>query len=178
MFSFQQVKRGRARAVDLRASACTGVGGLLCLQGLDCCMHRRSWVAASSCGAGWWVCVVETEYYQSKCWDLCYHHWKCFSESPLASVRITFDAREVAPEALQSCLCSLAPGSSDWRTQAPSGKGQAVPSDCCQRSTQKGIKRTHLYMSLLWQVSADAKPIDPQRGRGCREGKERDFRAV
>ena len=113
--SLQQVKRGGAHAADLRAGACAGVEGSVRWQDLPWCVHRRIWAAASSCGAGRWVHVVETELCQSKRWGLWYHHWKRFSESPFATVGITADAKEAAPSSLQS--------SSSWGAWAPSHQG-------------------------------------------------------
>lgn len=92
---------------------------------------------------------------------------------------ITVGAREAAPGALQSFWCSHTPAPVDGeRGLLLSREGRAVPSDCCQSGTQRVPRRTPLCMSLLWQVSANVNPTDWRRGRGCREGQGREFRAA
>ena len=86
---------------------------------------------------------------------------------------ITVGAGEAAPGVLQSwCSHTPAPVAGERRLLL-TREGWSVPRDCCQR----GIRRTPLCMSLLWQVSVI--PLIHEEEEGVERGRQgREFRAA
>lgn len=164
-----------AHAADLRSSACTGAEGLVHLQSLAWCTHRNQLPhPAVVLGE---VRVVEMDIFQSKCWGLWYHHWKCFSESQLAPRRITIGVREAASRVLQSWWCSHTPASATGEHGLLLTKeGQDIPSDCSQWGTRRGFSRTSLCMPLLWHVSAVRIPLINEEEETVEKGREEGLR--